>query len=114
MTERIYLGGMTHTTLHYEQDGTLHVEEKQDCEAILERAQRKRDHRFNGMSPEGTVAEVAEVPEVVYLAKCREIGQRPFATPDVAMELILKDPQYAKFRTAPTLRDPHVIVRGLR
>jgi len=114
VADSVYLGGMTNTTLHYEADGTVIVEEKQDCEAILDDNQRKRDHRFDAWSPEGFVQEVAQVPEVVYLAKCREIGQQPFASPDLAMELILADPQYAKFSTAPTLSDPHIRMRGAR
>jgi len=114
MTDRIHLGGITNTTLHLESDGTIHVEEKQDCQAILDRNQRGRDHRFDASSKDGFYREVAEIPMVPYLAKCREIGQQPFATPDVAMELILRDPQYAKFHCAPTVRDPHVVMKGVR
>jgi len=114
MTERIYLGGMTNTTVHLENDGTIHVEEKQDAQAIIDANQKKRDHRFHGASASGEFVEVADIPEVVYLAKCREIGQRPFASPDVAMELILRDPAYSKCLSAPRVRDAHVIVKGLR
>lgn len=114
MTQHIPIGGVTNTTLHIESDGTLIVEEKQDCQAILDRNQVKRDHRFDARSPEGFVHEVAEIPMVPYLDKCREIGQQPFAQPDVAMELILKDPSFAKFLSAPKVRDPHVIIRGKR
>jgi hypothetical protein len=114
MTERINLGGVTNTTIHIEQDGTTILEEKQDCQDILDRNQKKRDHRFDSRSPEGFVHEVAEIPMVPYLEMCRKIGQQPFSTPDVAMELILRDPEFAKFLTAPKLRDPHVIIRGAR
>lgn len=114
MAERINLGGVTNTTVHFETDGTVIVEEKQDCAGILDSNQRQRDHRFDAWSPEGTVQEVAEVPMTEYLKKCREINQTPFASPDVAMELILKDPQFAKFLTAPKLRDPHIRMRGAR
>lgn len=114
MTERINLGGVTNTVVHVESDGTTIVEEKQDCQAILDSNQRKRDHRFDARSPEGFVHEVAEIPMVPYLQKCREIGQAPFSTPDLAMELILRDPQFAKFLSAPKVRDPHIIMRGKR
>jgi hypothetical protein len=114
MTERINLGGMTNTTVHIETDGTIHVEEKQDCQAILDSNQRKRDHRFDSWSPEGFVQEVAEIPEVEYLKMCRKIGQQPFSTPDIAMELILRDPEFAKCLTAPKLRDPRIRMRGAR
>lgn len=114
MAERLDLGGVTNTTLHYESDGTLIVEEKQDCESILEHNQRGRDHRFSAASPSGDFHEVANIPMVPYLDKCREIGQAPFAQPDIAMELILRDPQYAKFHSAPKVRDPRVIIKGAR
>lgn len=111
MTERINLGGITNTTLHVENDGTIHVEERQDMEAILKRNQAGRDHRFDSSSPTGFYREVAEVPLVEYLKKCREIGQAPYAQNDVAMELILKA---RTFSNAPSLRDPHVIMKGVR
>jgi len=114
MTERINLGGVTNTTVHIEQDGTTIVEEKQECGDILDRNQKKRDHRFDSWSPDGFVQEVAEIPMVPYLDLCRKIGQQPFSTPDIAMELILKDPQFAKFLTAPKLRDPRIRMRGKR
>lgn len=114
MAERLDLGGVTNTTLHFETDGTLHVEEKQDCQAILDHNQRGRDHRFSAASPEGFVHEVANIPMVPYLKKCQEIGQNPFAVPDLAMELILRDPQFAKFLSAPKVRDPHIIMKGAR
>lgn len=114
MGERVYLGGVTNTTLHFETDGTMHVQEMQDCQDILDSNQRGRDHRFDAYSPDGFVQEVAEIPMVPYLQKCREIGQTPFASPDIAMELILKDPQFAKFLSAPKVRDPHVVIKGAR
>lgn len=114
MANRIHLGGVTNTTLHQEADGSVIVEEKQDCESILEHNQRGRDHRFSSKSPSGDFQEVANVPMVPYLDKCREIGQAPFAQPDVAMELLLRDPKYAKFLCAPKQRDPRIVITGTR
>lgn len=114
MSERQFLGGVTNTTIHFEADGTVIVEEKQDCQGILDHNQRSRDHRFDSYSPSGEFQEVANIPMVPYLDKCREIGQAPFAQPDVAMELMLRDPQYAKFLSAPKTRDPRIRLKGAR
>lgn len=114
MGERVDLGGMTNTSIYYESDGSFTVEEKQDCEGILDSNQRGRDHRFDAYSPDGFVQEVAEIPMVPYLDECRKHGQAPFAKPDVVMELMLRDPKYAKFLSAPKVRDPHIIMRGKR
>ena len=46
--------------------------------------------------------------------ECRKHGQAPFAKPDVVMELMLRDPKYAKFLSAPKVRDPHIIMKGKR
>lgn len=114
MADRLYLGGVTDTVIHSESDGTVIIEERQDCDQILARNQAGRDHRFSGESPEGTVREVANVPLVIYHAKCLEIGQQLFAEPDIAMELILRDPAFSKLHSAPKTRDPHVIILGAR
>jgi hypothetical protein len=114
MADKDFLGGVTNTTLHYDTDGTVTVEEKLDVQSILDHNQRGRDHRFSATSPEGNFREVANVDMVTYLNKCREIGQQIFAEPDVAMELILADPAYAKLRSAPSVTDPHIIIRGAR
>ena len=53
MAERVYLGGVTDTVLHAETDGSVIIEERQDCGDILDRNQKGRDHRFSGRSPEG-------------------------------------------------------------
>jgi hypothetical protein len=111
MTERINLGGITNTTLHLETDGTVHVEEAQDMEAILRRNQAGRDHRFDSSSPGGFYREVAEVPLVEYLKVCRALGQQPYAQDDKAMELILKS---GTFSNAPKIRDAHIIMKGVR
>lgn len=114
MTERIHLGGITNTTLHIEANGAITVEEKQDCQAILEANQRGRDHRFDARSKDGFYEEVATIPMVPYLDACRKAQQQPFAMPDLVMESMLRDPQYAKFLSAPKVRDPHVRMRGVR
>jgi hypothetical protein len=114
MTERITLGGLTNTTIHLESDGSFTIEEKQDCQDILDRNQRGRDHRFDARSKDGFYEEVAEIPMIPYLDACRKANQQPFAVPDLVMETMLRDPQYAKFLSAPKSRDPHIRMRGIR
>ena len=48
------------------------------------------------------------------MAGACQVLSLPFAQPDVAMELILKDPAYAKFHSAPKTRDAHIIMKGVR
>jgi hypothetical protein len=115
MPEHLYLGGITNTTIHEETDGTLHVEQKQDCQAILDLNQRKRDHRFSAESPEGFVHEVANIPMVPYLEECKKAGVTPFSeAADLVMEKMLVDPKYFKFLATPRLADPHIIIKGAR
>ena len=114
MTDRINLGGITNTVLHLESNGDVTIEEKQDCQAILDANQRGRDHRFDARSKDGFYEEVATIPMVPYLDACRKAQQQPFAVPDLVMETMLRDPQYAKFLSAPKIRDPHVIMKGVR
>lgn len=114
MTKRVELGGITNTVLHFESDGAVTIEERQDCQAILDSNQRGRDHRFDARSADGFFEEVATIPMVPYLDACRKAHQEPFATPDLVMESMLRDPQYAKFLSAPKSRDPHVVMRGIR
>lgn len=117
MAEKHFLGGVTNTTLHIESDGTTHIEEKQDCETILEANAAERNHRFSAASPEGGIYGHARVPIVILLQWAREAGLgnniygREF---EPVMEKKLLDPQYAKFLIAPTLRDPHIIIKGAR
>lgn len=112
MTERINLGGVTNTTLHQESDGTLIVEEKQDCESILDHNQRRRDHQFG---QKGEFREVANIPMTAYLEECRRAGATMFSKEaDAVMERMLQDPKYAKFLAAPSLHDPHIIITGAR
>lgn len=117
MAERIHLGGLTNTTLHIEGDGTTHVEEKLDAQNILDANAAERNQRFSAASPGGEFHSVARIPVTVLLQWSREAGLgndiygREF---EVIMEKKLMDPQYAKFLTAPTLRDPHIIMRGSR
>jgi hypothetical protein len=115
MAERVYLGGVTHTTLHLEEDGTIHVEEKQDCEPILDYTHAMRNHRFDAAACDGMLQHVAEVPMVEYIKWCREASVAPF-TPaaDIVVEIKLRDPANVKMLAAPKLRDPHIIMRGAR
>lgn len=117
MTERTYLGGVTNTVLHQEHDGTLIVEEKQDAEPILEYTHAARNHRFGASSSDGSMRHEAEIPMVIFIDECRKRGVAPrlgSAEADMVIEAIMADPQYAKFRAAPVLRDPRVIMKGLR
>lgn len=114
MTERVYLGGVTNTTLHLENDGTIHVEERQDCEAILEDNQRKRDHRFG--SARGAVAEEAfQIPMTLVLQWQRDCGAAMFSDEHMAyMNRKLSEPEFAKLSTSTTRRDPRIVMTGMR
>ena len=113
--QKHHLGGVTNTTLHIESDGVMHVEEKQDCEPILNYAAASRNNRFGANICDGMLRHEAEIPQVVYLAECRRIGVVPFSKEgDQAIENIIRDPMYALFRTAPTQRDPRIVMKGVR
>jgi len=115
MADKEFLGGVTNTTLHMESDGTLHVEEKQDVEPILNYTHAARNHRFSADVMDGMMQHVAEVPFVVFQEECQKRGVRPFSPEsDIVMELILADPKYAAFRAAPSVRDPRIKIKGLR
>jgi hypothetical protein len=115
MADRTYLGGFTNTVLHEESDGTLIVEERQDCQSILDANQRKRDQRFDSWSPGGNFQEAFDVPMVEVLRWQRECGAAMFSEEHMAyMDAKLREPAYAKLATAPRVRDPHIIMRGTR
>ncbi len=115
MADKFRLGGITDTTMHFENDGTIHVEEKQDAEGILDYAAAGRNNRFSADACDGMMQHVAEVPMVEYIKWCREANVRPF-TPaaDVVLELKLRDPGNARMLAAPKVRDPRIIMRGAR
>lgn len=116
MADRQYLGGVTDTVLHWETDGSVTIEERQDAQPILDHAERLRNGRFSAETAcEGLLRHEAEIPVVVYLAECRRIGAQPFTrAADVAIDNLLNDPLYARLRVQPKLTDPHVIVKGAR
>lgn len=115
MTDRINLGGITNTTLHLETDGTIHVTEYQDCQSILDRNQRGRDHRFDASSPTGFYRETHEIPMVVMWQWHLECGHRlGSAEFDEYMNKKLRDPEFKALLSAPTTRDPHVVIKGVR
>ncbi len=115
MAEKTYLGGVTHTTLHQEEDGTTVIEEKQDCEPIMDYAAAGRNARFSADSCDGMLRHEAEIPAVIFLEECRKRGVTPFSKEsDLVMEWIIANPDYAKFRAAPTVRDARIIVKGSR
>jgi hypothetical protein len=115
MADRDYLGGPTNTVLHWESDGTLHVEERQDSQAILDKNARLRNERFDSWSPEGTVREEFNVPLVVLLQFQKECGHRMFSREyDEYMDKKLKAPEFAYLVSAPKMRDPHIIMKGAR
>lgn len=112
MTERIHLGGMTNTTVHIETDGTIHVEEKQDAQAILDRNQQKRDHRFSGS---GDFREAFDIPMVLVKQWQKECGARMLSDEHMAyMNAKLREPEFRYLNSAPPMRDAHVIVKGAR
>lgn len=115
MAERIYVGGVTNTTLHLESDGTIITEEKQDCEGIMDYTHAARNNRFDADSCDGMLRHVAEIPMTVYIEECRKVGALLFSKEaDLVMESILANPAYARFIAAPKVRDPRIIMRGVR
>lgn len=117
MAEREFLGGVTNTTLHFETDGTMHVEEKQDVEPILDYCKAARNNRFNADAMDGMMQHAAEIPMVVFIDECRLRGITPFASEigdNMVIELIMADPKYAHFLAAPKQRDPRIRMKGLR
>jgi hypothetical protein len=115
MSDKLFLGGITNTMIHQESDGTIIVEESQDVQGILDRNQRKRDHRFSGYSPEGFVREEFDIPLVVLQQLQKECGHRMF-TPefDDYMDAKLRSPEFKYLLSAPAVRDPHIIIKGTR
>ena len=115
MADKIFIPGTVDAVMHVESDGVIHVEHVQDVEPILDYTHAARNYRFDAMSTEGFLCHVAEVPDVLLMEWAREAGVGLFSHEmSVIMEMKLRDPQYAKFLAAPKLRDPHVIMRGLR
>ncbi len=115
MAERVYLGGVTNTVMHLETDGTIHVEDRQDAEGILDYAAAGRNNRFSADSCDGLMRHEAEIPATVFQKECVKRGIVPFSPEsDMVIELILADPQYAKFLAAPKVRDSHIIIKGAR
>ena len=115
MADRIFIPGTVNAVMHVESDGVIHVEHVQDVEPILEYTHAARNHRFSGVSPEGFVAHVAEVPAVVLQEWAREAGVGMFSNEmSIIMEKKLQDPQYSKFLAAPKLRDARVVIKGAR
>lgn len=118
MAERVFLGGLTNTEMIFESDGTTHIRDHVDAEPILDYAAACRNNRYSGMSPEGTLQHVAEIPIPLVMQWAREAGlgndQLMGQEMSIIIEKKLQDPQYAKLLAAPTLRDPHIIMRGLK
>lgn len=117
MAERDYLGGVTNTTLHFEDDKMI-VEEVVDAEPILDFAHAARNHRFDSNACDGMLRHEGEIPWPVFLEECRKLGlpHTVFGTEigDKIIDSILSNPAYAKFRAAPVQRDPRIRMRGSR
>ena len=117
MAEREFLGGVTNTTLHFEDDKMV-VEEVVDAEPILDFAHAARNHRFSADSCDGMLRHEAELPWPIFIEECRVRGlpSSVFGSElgDTIIDAILRDPKYAKLRTAPTQRDPRVRIKGAR
>lgn len=115
MADKFVIPGAVTAVMHLETDGVLHVEHVQDVEPILDYTAAGRNNRFDALSPEGFVAHEAEIPFVVLMDWAKEAGVGVLSNEmSFIVEKKLQDPQYAKFLAAPKLRDPHVIMRGLR
>lgn len=115
MADRIYIPGTVDAVMHVESDGVIHVEHVQDVEPILDYTHAGRNHRFSGASPEGFVHHVAEIPFVVIQEWAREAGVGILSNEfSIIMEKKLQDPAYEKFLAAPKLRDPRILMKGLR
>jgi hypothetical protein len=115
MADRQYLGGMTDTVLHFENDGSMIIEERQDCQSILDKNAIGRNERFDAWSPEGTVREEFNIPMVVLLQFEKECGHRLFSKEyDEYMDKKLRQSEFSYLISAPTVRDPHIIIRGAR
>jgi hypothetical protein len=115
MADKVYLGGVTDTVLHLESDGVIHIEERQDAAPILDYAHAARNHRFDANVCDGLMRHVAEVPMTMYIQWCRDAGVQLFsAEADLVLEKKLQDPQYIKLLAAPKVRDPRIIMKGLR
>lgn len=117
MADREFIGGVTNTVLHFEMDGTLHVEEKQDVAPILDYTHAARNHRFDANSCDGMLRHEAEIPFTVFQEECRIRGVAPSLgskEADLVIESILANPKYALFRAAPSVRDPRIIMKGAR
>lgn len=117
MAERIHIGGVTNTRLHLENDGTMHVEEIQDVEPILDFAHAARNARFSADACDGMLRHEAEVPFVIFQKECEKRGivvSLGSLEANEVIEAILRNPEYSRFLTAPKTRDAHVIMRGSR
>lgn len=117
MADRAFIGGATNTTLHFEADGTMHVEEKQDVEPILDYTHAARNHRFSADVCDGMFRHEGEIPFTVFQEECKKRNVFPnvmTAEGEMVIEAILADPQYARFRAAPTMRDARIIIKGAR
>lgn len=118
MGEKLYLGGVTNTTLTFE-DGKIHVQDTVDAAPIMDYAAAMRNHRFDAYACDGMIRHEGEIPMTVFQDECRKRGlpvQGALGTElgDQIIDAILRDPQYAKFRAAPTVRDPRIILKGAR
>ena len=117
MADREYLGGATNTTLHIESDGSMYIEEIQDVEPILNYTHAARNGRFSADVCDGMLRHEAEIPFTVFQKECQRRGipaNLGSKEADLVIESIMADPQYAKFRASPGMRDPRIIMRGLR
>lgn len=117
MADREYIGGVTSTVIHTEHDGTMHIEERQDVEPILEYTHAARNHRFDATACDGMLRHEAEIPFVIFQKECQKRGIVPnigSKEAEFVIEAILANPEYARFRAAPVTRDPHIIMKGAR
>lgn len=117
MAERDFLGGLTNTTLHFEDDKMI-VEEVVDAEPILDYAEAARNRRFSADVCDGMLRHEAEIPWPIFIEECRKRGLPPtvFGSElgDMVIDAIINDPQYAKLRTSNKQIDPRIKIKGAR
>lgn len=117
MSKREFIGGATNTVIHTETDGTMHIEERQDVEPILDYTHAARNHRFSADALDGMYRHEGEIPFTVFQDECQKRGVYPSVSTEagtMVIEAILADPKYACFRAAPTQRDPRIRIKGKR
>ena len=121
MADREFLGGVTNTTLHFE-DGKIIIEEKVDAEPILEYATAARKQRYSADVCDGMLRHEAEIPWPIFQKECLKRGIDAAMSMhildtelgDAIIDAIINDPQYAYLRTTNASTDARIRMKGAR